>query len=496
MSETATTASERIYAEATRRTNGAQVAFASVITLLTLGATWGEWDRFAVVVEVQLALIAFNAWVTLRLLARLGSYRAEVVRASVNVSSSVVLGHFTGWPLPIWLWLPYVALAFEHFGPRILWGTLTCLAVALGGAALLDGVPPQYPIAFIAFAYCCAYMSSVRGREIREMLMASDVQRRDLERAHAIIHTAHDRLQRETEARARVEIELRQAQKLEAVGRLAAGIAHEINTPIQFVGDSLEFLRSASGDLFALVERYRAAQRAIFDELPGHPAAREVAAAEEELDYAYIAAHLPSAFTRSAEGLERLAGIVRSMKDFAHPDQKEMQPMDLNRAIEATITIARSEYKRVADVETELEVLPTITGHAGELNQVLLNLLVNASHAIGDKAGDAARRGLITVRSFYEAGEVRISVSDTGCGIPPEIRHRIFEPFFTTKEVGRGTGQGLAIAHSIVTRHGGSISSESEVGIGTTFTIVLPLVRTPRNSWPIFGETARASGGL
>jgi signal transduction histidine kinase len=173
--------------------------------------------------------------------------------------------------------------------------------------------------------------------------------------------------------------------------------------------------------------------------------------------------------------LKRVAEIVSSMRELAHPDRPEMSEVDLNHVIRNALVVARAEYKYVAEVQTDLAPLPPVRCHAGELNQVLLNLLVNASHAIADQVGGSGVRGVITVTTRLEGDAVVISVGDTGGGIPEHIRHRIYEPFFTTKEVGRGTGQGLAISHNIIVkRHGGAIDCDSEVGKGTVFHLRLP----------------------
>jgi signal transduction histidine kinase len=179
---------------------------------------------------------------------------------------------------------------------------------------------------------------------------------------------------------------------------------------------------------------------------------------------------------RAIDGLERVATIVRGMKAFAHPDQKNKAPSDLNHALETTITIARNEYKYLADIETEFGQLPPVTCHIGELNQVFLNILVNAAHAIGDVVRGSEAKGRIRIKTWREGGFALVSIGDSGGGVPESIRHRIFDPFFTTKEVGRGTGQGLAIARSVVVeRHKGELRFDTEMGRGTTFTIRLPI---------------------
>ena len=279
--------------------------------------------------------------------------------------------------------------------------------------------------------------------------------------------------------RQKLERELQHAQKLEAVGRLAAGVAHEINTPVQFVSDSVRYLKEAMQDMIGLIAEYQDMNRLV---LGAHPKLAEafaaLARAEEQADLPYLIENVPLALSRSLDGLNRVATIVRSMKEFTHPDRDEMTSIDLNRAISATLEIARNEYKYVADVETSFAALPAVTCHAGNINQVVLNLIVNAAHAIGDLVKDIeGGRGLIKIGTQQQEDAVVITVGDTGGGIPAEIHGRIFEPFFTTKEVGRGTGQGLAIARAIVVAHGGALTFETEVGTGTTFSIRLPIDR-------------------
>ena len=281
---------------------------------------------------------------------------------------------------------------------------------------------------------------------------------------------------RDITGRDQAEMELRQAQKLESVGRLAAGIAHEINTPIQFVGDNTRFLQESWESMKALLGKY---QQLLAQAESGPIAAdllAQVRAAEKETDYSYLLEEIPNALMQTLDGVQRVATIVRAMKEFAHPETKEMAAADLNQALAGTLTVARNELKYVAEVETEFGALPLVVCNVGDLNQVFLNLLVNAAHAIGEKTNGSGERGKIRVRTAAEGDAVLITISDTGCGIPEAIRTRIFDPFFTTKEVGRGTGQGLAIARSVVAdRHKGKLTFESEVGKGTTFYIRLPV---------------------
>jgi PAS domain S-box-containing protein len=272
----------------------------------------------------------------------------------------------------------------------------------------------------------------------------------------------------------RMELELRLAQKLEAVGQLAAGIAHEINTPVQFIGDSVSFLHSAFGDLMALVSVYDELKRTIAHGAPAPELMQRVTDAEIAADVAYLTERLPAAFERTVDGVQRVATIVRAMREYGHPPSVDFVPVDLNAMIESTLIVATSEYKYVADVTCELGELPAVVCNRGDINQVVLNLIVNAAHAIADVVGKTGERGRITIRTVLERKTVRISIADTGPGIPAAIGERIYDPFFTTKPVGRGTGQGLAITRTIVERHDGTISFDTIAGAGTTFHIILP----------------------
>jgi len=471
--------SEARYVEVSARLNNINLLGAWLITALMLVATWGEWRRFAAVVVVQATLVPFNAWVTLSLLPRRDVKTTELVRTAVNLTGTIVVGTLTHWPLPIWLWLPFVALAFDHLGVSVARRMLLAMCTAQVVGALAMGVHWLYPLTFTVLAVFCSEVSRVRFQVIRGMLVTSDVQRRELEEAHRDLHGAHEKLTTETRARQQVEIELRQAQKLEAVGRLAAGIAHEINTPVQFVSDSIHFLRDGNADLLRLLDGYRGAQQSMLSGGSPQTSAVAIAKLEAELDADFLVEGLPEAAVRSLEGLSRIADIVRSMKDFAHPDQKEARLVDLNSAISSTLTIARSEYKHVANVELGLSTLPMVTCHGGEINQVVLNLVVNAAHAISDKQRASGEMGTIKVSTTHDDDHVVITIADSGCGIPPEVQEHIFEPFFTTKEVGRGTAQGLALARAIILRHGGTLSFTSEVGAGTSFAIRLPIEPRP-----------------
>jgi PAS domain S-box-containing protein len=288
----------------------------------------------------------------------------------------------------------------------------------------------------------------------------------------------------------RLEGQLAQAQKLESVGQLAAGIAHEINTPIQYVGDNTRFLKDSFRDLDELFDQVQSlvqlARAGSLDE----SALRDLESVVLEADVDFLRSEIPQAISQSLDGVEHIAKIVRAMKEFSHPGDEQKTPVDLKHAIETTVTVAKGEWKYVADVVTHFDPeLPVVSCLPGEINQVLLNLIVNAAHAIGDSRKSADDpKGVITVTTQRDGMWVKFSVQDTGVGISDRVRQRMFDPFFTTKGVGKGTGQGLAIARSVVVdKHSGTIECESEIGVGTTF-----IIRIPINGLPVEDESHAA----
>jgi signal transduction histidine kinase len=269
--------------------------------------------------------------------------------------------------------------------------------------------------------------------------------------------------------------ELAQGQKLESVGRIAAGVAHEINTSVQFISDSVRFVRHALRDVPHALADYRALAAGALSGRDVTEAARKASDTDEAADVDYFLKNAPDALDRALEGIGRVGSIVRSMTEFAHPDTRTEADIDLNRSIKTTLNMARNEYKSVAEVETDFGDIPPVHCHAGDINQVVLNLLLNAAHAISDLVDGTSKKGRITVRTRSIGDFVEISIGDTGAGIPEAVRGRIFEPFVTTKEVGRGTGQGLALSRGIVVEKlKGSLHFETETGKGTTFFIRLP----------------------
>jgi two-component system NtrC family sensor kinase len=268
-----------------------------------------------------------------------------------------------------------------------------------------------------------------------------------------------------------LDAEIHQESKLESLGRLSAGLAHEINSPIQFVGDNARFLEEAYQELIRVVEVYRA----LID--TSNPIGwlerqERVREAEAGIDFDYLQKEIPSAVAQTLEGIDRVSTIVRAMKTFSHPGHKEQVPADLNEAVAATVTVTRHQISDVADLRLELSDLPPVRCNIADLNQVFLNLVVNAADAIEE----TGRRGRITVATAVEGTDVVVRVSDTGCGIPENVRSKIFDPFFTTKDVGRGSGQGLPLVRGVVQEgHGGSLTVDSVVGQGTTFAVRIPI---------------------
>ncbi len=292
----------------------------------------------------------------------------------------------------------------------------------------------------------------------------------------AVLITSRDVTERVAldQDRERLELDRRVSQRLEAVGQLAAGIAHEINTPLQFVGDSLTFLKEAADELVTLTGLYR---NTLYTDapIPVEERRRAMQQAEEDADVDYLCERIPAAFARTADGIDRMRSIVLAMKRFSHASNTDAALADINEAIETTLAVCRNEYKYVANVVVELGELPPIACNVGELNQVFLNLIINAAQAIEEKVAGSGEQGQIRISTRLDEGNVLIEIADDGAGIAPELQDRIYEPFFTTKQVGKGTGQGLALARTTIERHSGSLECASAPGQGTTFAIRLPL---------------------
>lgn len=289
-----------------------------------------------------------------------------------------------------------------------------------------------------------------------------------------VFNNIAERKQVESE-QARLERELNQTHKMEAVGQLAGGIAHEINTPIQYVGDNLRFIKESYEDIIQLLDSYRELLNQVSSDERFKPKVKELLSLIDEVDLEYLKEEAPNAIEQSITGAEQVARIVLAMKEFAHPGAAQKEPADINRIITNTLTVCKNEWKYVADTELQLcEDLAPVMCVSGEISQVILNLIVNSAHAI--EAAKREAKGKIKITTSVIDNWLEFTISDSGTGIPKEAQEYVFNPFFTTKDVGKGTGQGLAVVHDIVvSKHEGEITFQTEEGIGTIFTVHLPL---------------------
>jgi signal transduction histidine kinase len=306
------------------------------------------------------------------------------------------------------------------------------------------------------------------------------------ENANAL-KTANEHLEQALLDQQRMETELAQNQKLESIGRLAAGIAHEINTPAQYIGDNTRFLRDVFRDIDRLLSALEQLKHGLASDQVADDLLQQAFSVLEQVDIDYIQSETPTAIEQTLDGIERVCKIVRAMKEFSHPGQSEKQATDLKQTIESTLTVSRNEWKYVANVVTEFEEdLPAVPCFVGDLNQALLNLIVNAAQAIGNaNARKTNSLGTITISTKRDGNWVEIAIADTGEGIPEHIRDKVFDHFFTTKDVGKGTGQGLSVVQNVVVqKHGGHVRFESQEGVGTTFFIRLPIEDRAEKSEP------------
>jgi PAS domain S-box-containing protein len=281
---------------------------------------------------------------------------------------------------------------------------------------------------------------------------------------------------------ASLEAQLIQAQKMEAIGELSSGIAHEINTPTQYIGDNIRFFQESFSDITELIGRYEHLLKNLGNGDIDEHEIDELTNYTDEIDWEFLAEEVPLAISQSLEGNSRVAEIIRAMKEFAHPGSEERTCIDINHAIGNTMAVARNEWKYVAVVESNLDsTLPMVPCYPGAFNQVILNIFVNAAHAIGERTeGGSLGKGTITVSTLCDDKFAEIRIKDTGNGIPEDIQNKIFNPFFTTKGIGKGTGQGLSLVHNvIVDKHQGKIDFETEIGQGTTFILKFPLEIEP-----------------
>jgi signal transduction histidine kinase len=439
------------------------VITALALNLLNVAAVWQQGGPVWLAIAAVVAVSFWNGPPVGALVNRFGASTGEAVRMVGNVALAIWFGHTLGWPATAWAWMTFFVLPYDGVNPKAARVRLSLSAGAVFLIGLADGGSPMLALTFLILTVSAYVLAETRIAITRKMYREAKQQNEALDAAHA-------ELAKDLTERLCLEAELRNAQKLESIGRLASGVAHEINTPIQFVTDNTRFLIEAFEGLQKVVAADHVAMTA-----PSEASQAEAMRVREWADLGYLTTTVPEALSESLDGLRRVATIVRSMKRFAHPDGGVHSEVDLNAEVESTLTIARNEYRYVADLDWRPGVLAAVRCNAGEINQVVLNVVVNAAHAIADECKKTGEKGRIGVSTRREGSEAIISISDTGGGIPEKIRHRIYDPFFTTKEVGRGTGQGLAIARSVLARHGGSIAFDTLLGQGTTFHIRLPV---------------------
>ncbi len=348
-----------------------------------------------------------------------------------------------------------------------LWGALALSVVAL-------------------IALCMSWLNI--SRQIRRYLEATEKAERELAATNRHLESrvqkrttelseANTQLRQQIDERAKVELELVHALRLESVGRLAAGIAHQIDPPLQAVNDSCHFALEAVTDLQTLQATYQEGLREFASGKISLAALKaRLHETQAAVDMAYLEEEVPKALDKALDDLQRIEATVATLKDFAAPGSTDQAPSDLNRAVVSTLAVARNEYKDVARVSMQLGELPPVVCRVDQINQALLNIIVNAAQAVGEQHKGTHHKGNITVRTWSEGSDALISVGDDGPGISSTVRERMFEPFFTTKAGGKNAGQGLAVARSIlVEKHGGGLAVESELGKGSLFTLRLPV---------------------
>ena len=284
------------------------------------------------------------------------------------------------------------------------------------------------------------------------------------------LRTVNEALQNEIGERKHLEGQLVQSEKLASIGQLAAGVAHEINNPIGYIFSNFGTLEGYIEQLFELLTVYEQAEASIREP----DVAKGLRTLRERVELDFLKEDIPVLMRESRQGIVRVRQIVQDLKDFSRVDSKqEWEWADLHKGIDSTLNIVASEIKYKADLVKEYGAIPSIECLASQINQVVMNLVINAAHAMGDT------RGCITIRTGAEGEHVWLEVGDTGSGIPPETLKRIFEPFFTTKPIGKGTGLGLSLSYGIVQKHNGRIEVDSVVDQGTTFRVTLPIRQAP-----------------
>jgi PAS domain S-box-containing protein len=285
------------------------------------------------------------------------------------------------------------------------------------------------------------------------------------------------KLKEDEKEKERLKIELSQSQKLQSIGTLAAGIAHEINSPLQFTNDNIDFIANSYKEIIKLVSTYKSLMMSCHTDQDKENAKNTIAGLEKKINLEFLTSEMPEALDQTKDGIARIRKIVNAMKQYSNLNLEEKKAADINKTLENAQIITRNEWKYHAEIINQFDTeLPFCECYEPELNQVFMNLIVNAAHATKDAVDQKLiEKGIITIKTSHEEGIIFVAVSDNGTGIPEKIRDKVYDPFFTTKDVGKGTGQGLSIAHkAIVDRHGGKIRFETEENKGTTFYIEIP----------------------
>ena len=435
-------------------------------------------------------------------------YRYMVkVMLALGVTSSVLIliaGFIRGWSghLPAriftiaWstLLISFILAAFNKFGllPRTFWsgnimqigGVLEVVLLSIVLGERINAEKQQRIHVEQRFSTSLEDQVKARTLELNQTMKQLEITNRTLESEQEKLEFAlreigknHKELKKTYHSLQEAQTQLLQAEKMQSVGRLAAGVAHEINTPIQFVGDNARFILDSMLDIEKLMIAHELVIETAENGVIAPDLIEDAKAFAEEIDLDYLRKEIPQAIQQSIEGLDKVADIVRALKEFSHPGRNEKSLINLNKAIESTVTVCRNEWRYHAELELDLDPdLAEVSCVAGEINQTILNIIVNAAHAVkSDTKTDS--KGLIKISTHIQGAYVVVRISDNGIGIPEEILTKVFEPFYTTKAVGEGTGQGLAIAYStIVDKHGGTIEVKSERGKGTIFIISLPIM--------------------
>jgi two-component system NtrC family sensor kinase len=362
----------------------------------------------------------------------------------------------------------YLVLGYEKDGDRS-----SCPVIPLGSLLL------KVLNHLIAYKYKSMLTAGLHGQVVEEsheqLREKAALLEKSEQKYRRLAESLEIEVERKTKEIKETQAQFMQQEKMASVGQLAAGVAHEINNPMGFISSNLNTLEGYAKDLRSLIEEYRPLVSGIKEAMAteeGRPRVSEkldhIVALEKEMDIDFILNDIPSLIKESEEGAERIKKIVADLKDFSHPGKKDPEYADINHNLDSTLNIVWNELKYKATVKKEYGDLPQVKCYPQQLNQVFVNLLVNAAQAI-------EKQGEINITTRVLDGKVEITISDTGSGIPEENLSRIFDPFFTTKEVGKGTGLGLNVAYNIIKKHKGTIDVQSEVGKGTTFTIRIPV---------------------